>query len=436
MGDDEIGDAGEPRAASSSSITSGSPPGLALVATSTQIARRIAASRAPAGLPASRVEQQMMHRRIGQHHAEMREAGRDRQARARRRDPASARSARSADASNARSALGRLGDTMPSDAALATMTANGLASRALRRRSAATAASFARVAHQMKAADPLQRDDSAGAQQPRRSSSIAWLRRGPQCGQAIGSAWKRRFAGSRIVARTGRAHGETRHRRSAAGHRAAARDGVARAAMGAVDEGIEMKAARRIEQFVEAVLAGRGVGGDAGASPRRRCSPRSRSPSRRVGATARSRRVDPRQRRRLAPQRGDELADARALDLDQHAVGVVGDEAAERVAARQPIDERAEADALHRAAHAQAEALRCSICRRCAGRPQLIPTPRRVCTHRAWRAGRSRHRRRQAPRRVRAETSQRFDPRVDPACIFDGAGATSKSSMRQQIRPC
>ena len=126
------------RRASSSSATSGSPPTLALVATS---AISLGAWRQPAksGAPARACSTQPMQRRIGEHEADVGEFGATLGARTPRllartigrgRDCKSAISASPSSASSA--AL----------AAFGTIMAKGLASRALRRRNFATAASL------------------------------------------------------------------------------------------------------------------------------------------------------------------------------------------------------------------------------------------------------------------------------------------------------
>ena len=88
--------------------------------------------------------------------------------------------------------------------------------------------------------------------------------RGPQTGHALGCAWKRRFGGIVVLRLAGGAHFEARHRglRAVVGN--AARDGEARAAVGAVEEGIAVAAVARIEQLAQAVRAGGCVGGNAG----------------------------------------------------------------------------------------------------------------------------------------------------------------------------
>ena len=96
-----------------------------------------------------------------------------------------------------------------------TISANGLSSRCLRARSAATARSSRRHARQVEPAEPLDRHHPAAAQGTRASTGsdprrvVAGERAGvgasasvgPQSGQAIGWAWKRRSAGSSYSAR-------------------------------------------------------------------------------------------------------------------------------------------------------------------------------------------------------------------------------------------
>ena len=135
----------------------------------------------------------------------------------------------------------------------------------------------------------------------------------------------------------------------------AARDGEARAAIGAVEKGIAIAAVLRIEQLAQTVGARRRVGGNAGAhlaagfagddaevffSPWRNALGGSRESMRESGgASACSRR------------RKDSTRSSRPLDFDGDAAGIVADEAGEPLLRREPVDERPKADALHDAAH-------------------------------------------------------------------------------------
>lgn len=126
--------------------------------------------------------------------------------------------------------------------------------------------------------------------------------------------------------------------------------------MGAIDEGIEKKTARRIEKIVEAFLAGRGVGGDAGARDALMglFDHESALAARRDFGDLDV--VKPRQRRQFALQGRDEFVGLFALDFQGHAPGVVAHEAAEGKTRREAISEGPKADALHGAAQAQTQA--------------------------------------------------------------------------------
>ncbi len=161
-------------------------------------------ARGPAG---GLVEQQELDRRAGQHHAQHVQARRDagKPAPRRRRASAAARSAARATAA-APARRRRQRTQRAAEARLAAITANGFSSRCLRSRSRATRAGVAGVAGEVEAAEALDRDDLAGAQQrqrgrdrvagdrPARASTSASA--GPHTGQAFGSAWKRRCSGS------------------------------------------------------------------------------------------------------------------------------------------------------------------------------------------------------------------------------------------------
>ena len=108
------------------------------------------------------------------------------------------------------------------------MIANGLAQRRLRSRSAAHGVVVGGVAGEVVAAEALDRDDArrrAGRATAARQGVLAGrgrragrpvgrqARRGPQAGQATGSAWNRRSAGSRYSASQAGAQREGPHRR-------------------------------------------------------------------------------------------------------------------------------------------------------------------------------------------------------------------------------
>ena len=116
---------------------------------------------------ADRGQQQVVQRRVGQHHPELADA--------RARPPA----ATAAPGRRGSSTIGRAGDASSSAAASSTtascraaatsaaITANGLSSRCLRARSVATAGSRRRQRGEVVAAEPLDGDDLAGAQRRR-----------------------------------------------------------------------------------------------------------------------------------------------------------------------------------------------------------------------------------------------------------------------------
>ena len=125
-----------------------------------------------------------------------------------------------------------------------------------------------RIAQQMIAADAFDRDDLAGSQRrDRRSEGIGaeLAQRCPTCGtrDAVRSAGRRsarrESAGRsdrRIRPRTVRAQGKARHRRIGAVIGQALDQRVARAALGAIDEGIAEAPIVRVVQFGKAIVAG------------------------------------------------------------------------------------------------------------------------------------------------------------------------------------
>lgn len=155
-----------------------------------------------------------------------------------------------------------------------------------------------------------------------------------------------------------RTHGEGRHAgvRPVVGQ--VARQGVARAAVRAVDEGMAPAPVGGIEQLGEAVRAGGGIRRHRGI--RRAVETDFYLEAAHV-ARRRFRRLHGRhagQRRRFGLEPRDEILDRRhgALHLDVHALAVVAHPAGEVQFLRQAIDEGPEADALHLPAHADAAA--------------------------------------------------------------------------------
>jgi hypothetical protein len=224
---------------------------------------------------------------------------------------------------------------------------------------------IARIAREVKAAEPLDRDDAAAAQQLERGGDrVAVDRPAPAIDQRQRRSAHR--AGVRLgveapVQRIGvfaqalRALGEWRHAGLCAVVGQGARQRVARPALRAVDEGIAVAPVGGIEQFGQAVVAGRRVGRDcrrdtAGAAGEDAEVVLPVDAAAGGGLDA----LDACQRRGVGLQ---SLLEPRqhgrgALDFERHAFGVVEDPAGQAQLVRQAIDERAEADTLHRAAYA------------------------------------------------------------------------------------
>ena len=165
-----------------------------------------------------------------------------------------------------------------------------------------------------------------------------------------------------VLGLAGGAHLEARHGglRAVVGN--AAGDGVARAAVGAVEKGIAIAAVRGREQFAEAVGTGGGVCGNSrryaaedfagnDAEARFAGGMRSRAPRRSRCARA------------AAPQSGGATRNAsieccRTFDFDGDAVGVVADEAGQMFFRSKAIDKGTKSDALHNAADSRDAAQR------------------------------------------------------------------------------
>ncbi len=132
-------------------------------------------------------------------------------------------------------------------------------------------------------------------------------------------------------------------------------DGEPRPAVGAVDKRIAVSAIGRVEQFSQAVVTDRHVGRHERARrPRRlgsRRSGRSAHPSASTAAVVDA--VDPGQRRGFGAKAHLEAIHVfgAALDLHEHAVGVVANVTGQVEIGRQAVHERAKADALDHAGH-------------------------------------------------------------------------------------
>ena len=223
---------------------------------------------------------------------------------------------------------------------------------------------IARVAGEVIAAQSLQRADLAAAQAPRRSrragrrssiglpgASRSWSR-GPQAGQAVGWAWKRRSAGSSYSARQAGHIGERGHRRARRGRRGAGDDRQPRAAVGAVEERIAVTAVGGVEQLGEAIVAGGHVGRDEDGAGRVASLASMRNCVRRAAPVAprKAVRSGPAAAARSASRSGTVQRGRIALDLDQDVPVWLLHEAAKVEARGQVVHEGPKADPLDDAA--------------------------------------------------------------------------------------
>ena len=217
----------------------------------------------------------------------------------------------------------------------------------------------------MVAANPLDRDDPAVMQQlcgcrdgrvvtgDRVAGAFeavvrAAVRAGDRLGVEAAVGWIVVFRGALFVERPGC------HRRLSSIVRKGEDDGIARAAVGAIDIGIVKAPVARVEELREAGIAGGKIGRDphgrmfAG----RTGTDREVLQARQVGRAD----VDPGdlgRRRGARAQVVQERLDAigRAFEEDLHAVIAVRYPAGERVGACKAVDERPESHPLHRSAH-------------------------------------------------------------------------------------
>ena len=263
----------------------------------------------------------------------------------------------------------------------ATISANGLSSRCLRARSAATAGSSSARQARWIAADALDRDDRARAQargrrartasraepravlgRPARVARAAGV--GPQSRARVGLGVEAPVERDPRTRRGTRRTSRSRPSSSAAGRRGRRVTIVKRGpAVGAVDERVAVAPVGRVAQLGQAVRAGRGVGGD-----RRVGGPAAGARLSRIAkaALARRRRPAPRVDRstdasggasRAQRARGTRRSPAPAPSTSSSTPWLVVEHAADSASsASQPVHEGAEADALDRAGHPHADA--------------------------------------------------------------------------------
>jgi hypothetical protein len=208
---------------------------------------------------------------------------------------------------------------------------------------------------------PARRAAAAASRAASSSSVVSSSRKampGPQAAHATGSA-EAAAPWVLVLGATRRAEGEDSHRRPRAVVGKVADDGVAGAAVGAVDERVAVPPVRRIVHLPETGLAGGDVGrhdGAAGRAARALNDDELTVPARLERALLQP--VDASEWRQLAPERPHEAADGidLPLHLDPHAVRVVPHQPGETESSRHSIDRRPESHALDGAGDADTRA--------------------------------------------------------------------------------
>lgn len=229
-----------------------------------------------------------------------------------------------------------------------------------------------RVTGEMEAAQALDGDDLAAQHARHRSGNRVYARHRHalrieqhQAGAAIrtgvGLGVEAAMLRRLVLAQTGRALRERRHAGGGAVVGQRARQRVARAALGAVDEGVTVAPVRGVEKLRQAVGAHRRVVADGGVHGGIGTVALEDGKAVGVGlyrAAFLADLIHSRQGRRVAAQPLAQLGDGRGapLDLDVHAGAVVAHPAGDAQFLRQAINEGPEAHALHHAAHADADA--------------------------------------------------------------------------------
>ena len=224
-----------------------------------------------ARLVAGQPEQQRVQRGVGQHHAQV---GVVRSHRHRRPEPTAPRhqhdrSLRTRQQPRGASSSPRCARAV---ARSGTITANGLSPRRFRRRSSATASSLRGVAGEVVAADALDGEDAAVAQQPPGASQRRLRPRSEPVAVAVAQGRAAVRAAHRlgvepavgrvgVFARAVRAHREAGHRGRGAVVGQRGDDREARAAVGAVDERVPVAAVGRVALLGRAVGAHGDIGG-------------------------------------------------------------------------------------------------------------------------------------------------------------------------------
>ena len=229
------------------------------------------------------------------------------------------------------------------------------------------------AAGQVKAADPLDREDPSGAQRPGGLAHRV-VAQGQRGVRGCAGHQQHRRAAPRARVRLGvepavggvvvlgaalGAHLKAGHRRQRPVVGDPSDDREPGTAGGAVDERVAMAAVPGIHQFAQTVDADRAVGCDRRVG---RLALGARADLESSGAAGDQRvdgdALDHRQRRRLGRQPGQKPLDRRrvSLDLEQHATGVVEHVSGQVELAGQPVHVGPEPDPLHGALHPDPDA--------------------------------------------------------------------------------
>ncbi len=356
---DEVGDAGQALQ-------------RVLVAVGDRLVRDVAAGHHQR--PARVAQQQVVERRVGQHHAEVRR-GRRHRGRHRRPRPPRRHDDRPVAAPQQALVRGAEARERPRRLAVGGHHRERLLLPALARPQPRDRPLVLCPAGKVEAPDPLHGDDRALVEGGRRPGdrvvcqlatrhSANWppphepgrraaLRAGVGLGVEAAVGWVLVLCAAAV------AHGEAGHRGALAVVWDAQDDREAGAAGGAVDEGVAVAAVGRVAELGQAVVAGGGVGRDGGG--RRGAALAGEDGEAAIAERGHLARLDPldaRQGRGLAGQPLEEALDGGPLrlDLDHHAAGVVENEAGEAEVAGQAVDVGAEAHPLDRPLHPHAHA--------------------------------------------------------------------------------
>ncbi len=146
--------------------------------------------------------------------------------------------------------------------------------------------------------------------------------------------------------------------------RDAARDRESRSAVGAVQKWIPKAAVGGIEQFAQAICAGRCIGGNAGADAPEHFACNDAESALTGGFQVASKDgIDSRKWRHFQTQPFKKRRDAPGLtfDLDGHSVGVIADGTRQLLFHRKAVNKRPKSDTLHHASNEHSTSLENSV---------------------------------------------------------------------------